>query len=283
MMLDHCTNLKRMMNENEFMAVPGVYDALSAQLAQQAGFPVLYVGSYATAASAFGLADVGAVTMSEMANHAGRIAQAVKVPVIADAENGFYQAANIWRTVQSFEQAGVAGIHIEDHEFGKHLNAPQVFLPKEQMSEKIRAAVEAKKNPNFSIIARTDTFWAMRDEKEAVERVNAYAEAGADMVFLAGATPADLKKFRKDINSKVVITDSSGYTAEDEKASGANLVLYYGFSLYAAYAGVKDALNKWKMNQSDKSMVPLLDQPEDFEKFIGFEEFVNRAKRYKMF
>src|SRR5688500_15893092 len=105
---------KRLLAQGGTLAVPGAYDPVSAMLIERAGFPAVYIGSYATAAARLGLPDVGLVTMEEMAAHAKAVADAVSVPVLADGENGFANAANIWRTVRSFEQAGVCGIHIED-------------------------------------------------------------------------------------------------------------------------------------------------------------------------
>ncbi len=162
---------------------------------------------------------------------------AVSIPVIADAENGFNNAANIWRTVQAFEQAGVSGIHIEDHEFGKHADVPQILLPLDKMVAKIKAAVDAKTDPNFLIIARTDMIWALNNLEGAIERANAFTEAGADMVFLTGIRPDVLKEVRHRVKGKVMAIDSKGFSVADEEDANANIVLYYGFSILAAYAG----------------------------------------------
>src|SRR5689334_605151 len=124
---------KALLATGKTLIVPGVHDPVSAMLAARAGFPALYVGSYATAAAGFGLPDVGLVGMEEMAAYAKRIADAVDVPVLADAENGWSNAANLWRTVRSFEQAGVCGIHIEDHEFGKHAPVPQLLADRKSV------------------------------------------------------------------------------------------------------------------------------------------------------
>ncbi len=128
--------LRALIAVGKTLVLPGAQDALSARLIERAGFPAVYIGSYATSAAAFGLPDVGLLTMEEMAAHAKRVADAVAIPVLADGENGWNNAANIWRTVRAFEQAGVCGIHIEDHEFGKHAEVPQVLLSTEQMDAK---------------------------------------------------------------------------------------------------------------------------------------------------
>ncbi len=128
--------MRAMIAAGRTLVLPGAHDPVSAKLIERAGFPAAYIGSYATAAASFGLPDVGLVTMEEMAAHAKRVADAVTIPVLADGENGWNNAANVWRTVRAFEQAGVCGIHIEDHEFGKHAEVPQVLLSTEQMDAK---------------------------------------------------------------------------------------------------------------------------------------------------
>lgn len=273
-------SLKGLLAQDKTVIVPGAYDAVSAKLIEQAGFPAVYIGSYATAASGFGLPDVGLVTMQEMVAHAKAIVDAVSVPVLADAENGFNNAAGVWRTVQAFEHAGVAGIHIEDHEFGKHVPVPQVLLAIEQMVEKVHAALDAREDPNFLIIARTDAAWALDDLAEAVRRANAFSEAGADMVFLAGCTPEQLRTVREDIHGKVVLTDTPGFSAQDEEDAGADVVLYYGFSLYAAYQAVKVAVTRFKETMNQEDVRDLFADVHEFETFAGFDDFVTKAKKY---
>jgi 2-methylisocitrate lyase-like PEP mutase family enzyme len=200
--------------------------------------------------------------------------------VLADGENGWNNAANIWRTVRSFEQAGVCGIHIEDHEFGKHAPVKQVLAPAEAMAQKIRAALDAREDRNFLVIARTDAAWAWGDVEEAVRRMNLYADAGADMVMAAGMDPKTLGDVRGRIRAKVMITDTKGFTVEDERRAGADVVLYYGFALYAAWRGVKDALATFKAREDADAVPQLRDEVNAFERFIGYPEFTARAKRY---
>lgn len=242
--------LRALLASGKTLIVPGAYDPMSAMLVERAGFPAVYIGSYAAAAAGFGMPDVGLVTMEEMAAHAKKIADAVDIPVLADGENGWNNAANIWRTIRSFEQAGVCGIHIEDHEFGKHADVPQVLLSCEQMVQKLRAALAAREHPDFLIIARTDAAWAFNDIAEAVRRMNAFTDAGADLVMAAGLDPKLLAPLRSQIKGKIMITDTPGRSVADEEAAGADVVLYYGFSLYAAYHGVKTALDAFKRTRN---------------------------------
>jgi methylisocitrate lyase len=274
--------LKTMIAAGKTLALPGVHDCISAKLAEQAGFPAIYVGSYATCASGFGLADVGAVTMDEMGAYAKRIVDAVDVPVLADGENGWNNPANIWRTVQTFEQAGVCGIHIEDHEFGKHAPVTQVLATPEQMVQKVRAALDAREDENFLIIARTDAAWVSDDIEDAIRRMNLFTEAGADLVMAPGLEPQKLATIRSRIKGRIVLVDTPGCSVSDEERAGADVVLYYGFTLYAAYDSVKRALDAFATTRNAVAVPGVRDQITAFEDFIGYPEFAERARRYKI-
>src|ERR1700756_2047450 len=150
--------LRELFEAGEMVLAPGCYDALGARLIEQAGFPAVYMTGFGTAASYLGRPDVGLLTMSQMVDNARRIAQAVDVPVIADADTGYGNPLNVIRTVQEYELAGVSAIHIEDQIMPKkcgHMENKQVIGAAE-MTEKIRAAVEARRTSDFLIIARTD-------------------------------------------------------------------------------------------------------------------------------
>jgi methylisocitrate lyase len=272
--------LRKMLESGKTIVVPGACDPISALLVERAGFQAVYIGSYATAAAGFGMPDVGLVTMGEMAAYAKTITDVVDIPVIADGENGWNNAANIWRTIRSFEQAGVCGIHIEDHEFGKHAPVPQVLTSRENMVQKIRAALDAREDINFLIIARTDAAWAFNDVEDAVSRMNAFTDAGADMVMAAGLDPNVLAGLRSRIKGKIMITDTPGRSVADEESAGADVVLYYGFSLYAAYHGVKTALDTFIQTRNADDIKQVRGCIAEFENFIGYPEFSDRAKKY---
>jgi 2-methylisocitrate lyase-like PEP mutase family enzyme len=150
---------------------------------------------FGTAASLLGYPDVGLVTMSEMVDNARRIVEAVNIPVIADADTGYGNPINVIRTVQAYEDVGVAGIHIEDQVFPKkcgHITGKQV-IPKEDMVEKVAAAKDAKRNKDFLIIARTDAI-AVEGIESAIERAKEYYRAGADMIFVEA--PESMEQIR---------------------------------------------------------------------------------------
>ena len=272
--------LRALLAEGTTLLIPGCFDCMSAKLVEAAGFPVVYIGSYATSASRLGLPDSGLVSLTEMVQHAESVVNCVGIPVIADAENGFNHAANIWQTVRAFEQAGVSAIHIEDHEFGKHTDVDPVLLPLEKMVQKIRAAVDAREDANFMIIARTDAYWAWKDADQVVSRLNAFAEAGADLVFPAGMPVHVLQPVRARIKGKVVITNRPGASLRDEQDAGASAVLYYALSLHAAYHGIKEALSRLKQTGNADSLSGISANVQEFERFIGYPEFVEKARRY---
>ena len=182
--MSRASKLRAMLKQDGMIVAPGAYDCITARSIERAGFEAAYMTGAGTAAT-LGYPDYGLVTMSEMAANAGRIATAIKLPVIADADTGYGNELNVIRTVREYEKAGVAGIHIEDQDFPKkcgHLEN-KTLIALDDYVAKIRAAVSAKVDPNFLIIARTDSRAALGYE-EAIRRANAALEAGADMAFV---------------------------------------------------------------------------------------------------
>lgn len=180
----NAAKLRALLRKDAMLVAPAAYDCIGARAIEDAGFPLVYMTGSGTAAS-LGYPDYGLVTMSEMAENAGRIAAAVKVPVIADADTGYGNELNVTRTVRDYAQRGVAGLHIEDQTFPKkcgQLDDKEV-IPQAEFIAKVKAAVAAKPDPDFLIIARTDAR-AVLGLDAAVERMNAALDAGADMAFL---------------------------------------------------------------------------------------------------
>jgi len=181
--------LRVLLDSGRTIVAPGAFDALSARLVEEAGFPAVYMTGFGTSAALIGRPDVGLLTMTEMAASARRIADCVDIPVIADADTGYGNPLNVIRTVGAYEAAGVAGIHIEDQVAPKkcgHMEGKQV-IPPEEMAQKIRAAVEARSEPEFVIIARTDAR-AVEGLERALRRGRMYREAGADALFIEALT-----------------------------------------------------------------------------------------------
>jgi len=181
--------LRALLDSGQTIVAPGAFDPLAARLVEEAGFPAVYMTGFGTSAALIGRPDVGLLTMTEMADNAGRIAACVDIPVIADADTGYGNPLNVIRTVGAYEAAGVAGIHIEDQVAPKkcgHMEGKQV-IPAAEMAEKIRAAAAARARPEFVIIARTDAR-AVEGLAGALERGRRYREAGADALFIEAVT-----------------------------------------------------------------------------------------------
>ena len=181
--------LRALVAERRGLVVPGVYDAVSARLVEQAGFPAAYMTGFGVSAARLGLPDLGFAGLAEMVDQARNLASAVSIPLIADADTGYGNALQVRRTVQQYELAGVAALHLEDQAAPKrcgHLAGKQV-VPVAEFAGRIRAAVEARTDPDLLIIARTDAI-AVGGFDDAVERAAAAARAGADILFVEAPT-----------------------------------------------------------------------------------------------
>src|SRR5262250_3378876 len=198
--------LRELLRSGTSLVVPGCYNALSAKVLAQVGFPALYMTGYGTSLSLLGMPDAGLATMTEMHLNARYIANAVSVPVIADADNGYGNAINVIRTVREYIQTGVAGIHIEDQVIPKRCGhvAGRRVISLEEAVGKYRAAARARDeaDPDFVLIARTDARGAHGGSlDEAIRRANAYLEAGADMAFVEGPTSLDeVRRICKEVH-----------------------------------------------------------------------------------
>jgi carboxyvinyl-carboxyphosphonate phosphorylmutase len=184
--------LRELLAGPEPVIAPGAYDALSARLVEQAGFGAVYMTGFGASASLLGRPDVGLLSFGEMVDHARRLVQAVGVPVIADADDGYGNPLNVLRTVREYEAAGVAALHLEDQVSPKrcgHLEGKDV-IPAGEMVEKVRAAVEARSSDELVIIARTDAR-AVEGLDAALERARLYREAGADVLFVEAPESED--------------------------------------------------------------------------------------------
>ena len=183
--------LARRIRDGEFITAPGVFDMISARVADSMGFPAVYMTGSGVVASGLGLPDAGIATYTEMVGHAARIAGGISTPLIADADTGYGGAVNVRHTVRGYELAGVSAIQIEDQAFPKkcgHVDG-QKLVPLEEMLTRIKVAQDCRDSDDFLIIARTDARKAAGKD-EAMRRCEAFAEAGADILFYEA--PADL-------------------------------------------------------------------------------------------
>jgi 2-methylisocitrate lyase-like PEP mutase family enzyme len=231
------------------LVVPGCYDALSAKVLERAGFPAVYMTGYGTSLALLGLPDAGLATMSEMHLNARYIANAVAVPVIADADNGYGNAINVIRTVREYIQTGVAGIHIEDQAIPKRSGhvAGRRVIPIEEAVGKYRAAAAVRRDldPDFVLIARTDARGAHGGSlDEAIRRANAYLEAGADLAFVEGPTSVDeIRRVCREVRGPVFYNQtgvSPRLTPDQMKELGIAVTILPGATLRVALQAIWD-------------------------------------------
>ena len=186
------STLRELLAGPDLVMAPGVADALNARLVAREGFKVIYMTGSGTTASRLGMPDIGLLTMTEMVDNAGRIADASGLPVIADADTGYGGPINVRRTTRAYERAGVAGIHIEDQQWPKrcgHLQG-KTLIPAAEMAAKVRAATDAREDKDFVVIARTDAL-SVEGFEQALDRGRLYEEAGADMIFIEALNTPD--------------------------------------------------------------------------------------------
>jgi carboxyvinyl-carboxyphosphonate phosphorylmutase len=280
--------LGELLRAQEPILAPGAYDALTARLIEQAGFPAVYMTGFGTSASLLGRPDVGLLTMSQMVDNARRIAQAVDVPVIADADTGYGNPLNVIRTVQEYEFAGVSAIHIEDQVMPKkcgHMENKQVIAASE-MTEKIRAAVEARGSSDFLIIARTDAR-AVEGLDGALRRARAYREAGADILFVEAPQSEDeiAQVARAFPNVPLLFNWAEGgktppLPLERIKELGFRIVIFPISALLTAAKAVRGVLAEIKTECTPRRIFSDGSSFREFNEMIGLGEIQELEKRF---
>lgn len=286
--VDGPRRLRELLASGEAILAPGVYDALGARLVEDAGFEAVYMTGFGTAAARLGRPDVGLLTMTEMVGNAKGIARACQLPVIADADTGYGNAINVVRTVQEFEQAGVAAIHLEDQVAPKrcgHLDGKQV-VPVDEMLSKIRAAVAARTKPDLVLIARTDAA-AVEGIEAAIDRARHYRDAGADVLFVeAMRSHADIERVSSELGDTPLLYNwaEGGKTppvAYDQlQELGFAIVIFPLTVLLAAMTSVRRALAELKAMGSPAGLLEELTSFDAFVDFIGLGEFRDLERQF---
>ena len=281
--------LRELLSAGPPVMAPGAYDALSARLIEQAGFDVVYMTGFGTTASLIGRPDVGLLSGSEMVENARRIVAAVDVPVIADADTGYGNAINVVRTVQLYEQAGVAGIQLEDQVTPKkcgHMSGKQL-IGADEMVGKLRAAVEARRDPDLLVIARTDAV-AVTGTDDAIARARAFADAGADVLFVEAPTSdADIERVAAELRgvAPLVFNWAEGgrtppLSLERITELGFSLVIYPIGTLLAATAGIRSLLATLKSDGVPTAALDDLPAFGEFTDLIGLPEVQRLEQRF---
>ena len=279
--------LRQLLAGEELIVAPGVADALNARLVAREGFAALYMTGAGTTATRLGWPDVGLLTMTEMADNAGRIAEAAGIPLIADADTGYGGVVNVHRTVRAYAQGGVAALHLEDQGWPKrcgHLAGKSV-IPVEEMAAKIRAACAARPDPDMVIIARTDAI-AIEGFEAAIARGKAYEAAGADVIFVEA--PRDMGQLAAIPRAFGVPTlynlSASGKTpslpAEELRRLGYRIAIYPNFLLLAAIPAAIRVLRTLKAQGGIDSLRNEMASFTDLFDLVGMEEVKAMEARF---
>jgi 2-methylisocitrate lyase-like PEP mutase family enzyme len=277
----HSDTLHALLRAGRLVRIPGAYDGLSARIAQQAGFPVVAFSGNAVSAS-------GVLTMTDNVAHAGRIARGLDIPLICDADTGYGGVMNVMRTIQEFEAAGVAGIHLEDQVTPKRCGLlPQGIpvLSQAEFCQKIRAAVSARRNPHFLIIARTDSK-SMHGLEAAAARARAYIEAGADAALVMGAnTPEELRYVADVVRAPLVCViqetpPTTLLTNEILESVGCVFALHAGVARYAAVKALQDAFSALHRDSHTESVRDRMASFDDYNAALGLNEWLALEQQF---
>ena len=280
-------SFRKLLETNESILVPGIYDALSAKIAQQVGFDAVFHTGYGTAATLLGVPDIGLVSFSEMKERVSNICNSIDIPVIADADTGYGNIINVQRTVREYERAGVAGFHIEDQVFPKKCGFMEgkAVIPMEEHVQKVKAALDARTNPDTVIIARTDAL-APNGWEDALTRARAYREAGADLIFVDGIrTTEELGIYSKELALKgsPCLYNGGLVTAEDAQRMGFKIQILAGLSLAAVFKSATAAMQELNASGTTRQTVAQFGPPgegETVNDILGVPEVYELEQRY---
>lgn len=280
--------LRALVSSKELVIAPGAYDALSARLIEEAGFPAVYMTGFGTAASYLGRPDVGLLSMSEMVDQARRIVSAVGLPVIADADTGYGNAINVIRTVEEYERAGVAALHIEDQEAPKkcgHIEGKRLIEPGEMVA-KIQAATYARQDPNFIVIARTDAR-AVEGLQSALQRALRYHDAGADALFVEAPQSEEEIEIIAETLSGIPLLFNWAEGGKTPPVSlqrlgdlGFRIVIFPISALLAATVAVREVMSSIRANGTPENIMNRLVPFGSFLEFIGLPEIRELEVRF---
>ena len=240
------TKLRQMLAADNMVVAPFVLNALHAKIAESVGFEAVYMTGAGTAAER-GFPDVGLLTMTEMVDNAKYIANAVDIPVICDADTGYGNPLNVQRTVREYESAGAAGVHIEDQLFPKKCGFFQgkQVISQDEAVQKLRAALDARSDPDFVIIARCDAY-AVNGWEDTLQRCRAYIDAGADLVFVDGiSTVEDLNNYANDLRDLPRMYNGDLQPTQEVAAMGYKLMIC-GSTIWLIYKQLRESFEELK-------------------------------------
>lgn len=279
--------LRGLLEADQPLVVPGCADALTARIAASLGFDAIYATGAGISNALLGLPDMGLASFTEVLDQVRRICFAVDVPVIADIDTGYGNALNTYRAVREFESAGVAAVQIEDQLFPKrcgHLAGTET-VPTSEMVGKISAALDARRDDSLVVIARTDAIQS-RGVDDAIERANAYAQAGADLIFIeAPTTQGMLEQLPRMIPAPLVANMVEGgrtplLSARQLGAMGYRVVFFANTALRASALAVRDVLRVLRQDGGSTAILDRLVTWDERQRLVGLPELEERAARY---
>ena len=281
--------LRQALSSGRIVLAPGVYDLISARVADDMGFEALYMTGYGTVASLLGLPDAGLATYTEMLSRAAQIVARTSTPLVADADTGYGGLLNVQRTVQGYEQAGVAAIQIEDQEMPKkcgHTLGRRV-VPLEDMVLKVRVAVESRRNPDTIIIARTDARTTLGLD-EALRRGDAFAEAGADILFIESPeSEEELRTIGRHFKGHKLLCNCvfDGRTpdvqADELQEMGFSIAIYPGMAHKAAAAACEASYQHLKQHRTQEGLPIAMYSSNRMHELMGFPDVWDFEKRWQ--
>ncbi len=280
--------LRQLLAGPEILTLPGIYDALTAKIAASVGFKCLVMGGYSIAASRLGQPDVGYLTMTEMTQSLKSICDAVDLPVAADGDTGYGNALSVRRTVLEYERAGAAAILFEDQVWPKrcgHMQGKEV-ISTEEHAAKIRAAVDARANPDTVIIARTDSR-AVYDLTEAIKRGRAYFEAGADALFIeAPQDKEELKAIGQAFPDKILLANmveggkTPLMTSAQLQELGFRIVFWPCTALYTVFQALENVFSELKKTGTTAGVMEKMHSFQEFNSLVGLPEYAALERKY---
>lgn len=275
--------LRELLNGTGAIIAPCAYDALTAKLIENAGFELMGTTGYGMHGAILGCPDNGLLAFNEMAAMCANMASAVEIPIMADAEGGYGNAVNTFRTVREFERAGLAGLFIEDQKLPP--NCPFLkqteTISTEEMCGKIRAAVDARIDPDFVIVARTDAPFS-----EAVERADAYREAGADMIKIIPKTRRELELLPQKVKLPLHLgftpgkDINAGLTACDAGRMGYKIVTFPVTALFSSVFAVREALKELGRSGTDEGILAKMSSFEEYFRVVDVEKYRKMDEKY---
>ena len=281
------TRLRELILAPAILVMPGAHDSLVARIIEQAGFQAVTLGGYPATANLLGKPDVSLLSMTEMVEYTRRICSAVDIPVFTDGDTGYGNVTNVYRTVKEMERAGAAGMFIEDQVFPKrcgHMEGKQV-IPAEEMVAKIKAALDARIDPDFVIMARTDAL-AVHGIEEAIRRGNLYRETGADLIFVeAPQTIEEMKRINREINAPTLANNVEGgksplLTAKKLESIGYNVVVFPIASTYCIAKAVVDLMRELKEKGTTESFLDRMITFAPFNELVGLPDIRKKEEGY---